>query len=92
MKKVVLMTTLMGVAITMSAQSITHYTTTDQKPWVESKTKLADKAEGKVVATVNGTEKGVVFRAWGTTFNELDWDAFNLLSRDEQDEVMRNLF
>ena len=92
MKKVVLMTTLMMAAITMKAQSITHYTTTEQKPWVESKTKLADKPEGKVVASVDGNEKGVAFRAWGTTFNELDWDAFNLLSRDEQDEVMRNLF
>ena len=30
--------------------------------------------------------------AWGTTFNELDWDALLMLTRDEQEEIMYNLF
>lgn len=41
---------------------------------------------------INGTEQGIPFRAWGTTFNELDWDALLALTRDEQDEIMHNLF
>lgn len=44
------------------------------------------------MAEVDGTEQGTVFRAWGTTFNELDWDAFNLLTSAEQDEIMFRLF
>lgn len=44
------------------------------------------------MVTINGTEKGTKFRAWGTTFNELDLDAFNLISRDDRDEVMKNIF
>lgn len=83
---------LLFLATGISAQKVTKYTTTDKAPWIQSKTSLSNKAEGKVVAAVNGSEQGTVFHAWGTTFNELDWDAFNLLSRDEQDEVMRNIF
>lgn len=50
------------------------------------------KATGEVVAKAAKDSHGTQFRAWGTTFNELDWDAFNLLSRSEQDEVMHRLF
>ena len=74
------------------AQGVTKYTTTENTTWAQSKTTLTTKAVGRTVCAVNGTEQGVVFRAWGTTFNELDWDAFNLLDRDDQDEVMKRLF
>ena len=83
---------LLTGTLVLNAQKVTRYTTTEKSPWVVGKTSLAAKAEGTVVAKVDGNEQGVTFRAWGTTFNELDWDAFNLLSRDDQDEVMRNLF
>jgi glucosylceramidase len=80
------------LATGISAQKVTQYTTTDKASWIQSKTSLSNKAEGKIVATVDGSGQGTVFRAWGTTFNELDWDAFNLLSRNEQDEVMHSIF
>lgn len=76
----------------ITAQTVSKYTTTADAYFVPSTTKLANKAEGTIVATINGTDKGTVFRAWGTTFNELDWDAFNLLSRNDQDELMKNIF
>jgi len=94
MKKLFLLFTLllsMG-ATDLQAQRVMAYTTTDSQPWVESKATLAAKAEGRVVAVATMESPGTVFRAWGTTFNELDWDAFNLLSRQEQDEVMEDLF
>ena len=37
-------------------------------------------------------EKIVTFKAWGTTFNELDWDALGVLTRNEQDEILHNVF
>ena len=94
MNKKVIITLLVMLTNTLvlTAQSVTKYTTTETTPWVTSKASLASKAEGTLVATVDGTETGTAFRAWGTTFNELDWDAFNMLSRDEQDEVMHGLF
>ena len=92
MKKTILTMALMGCMLCTQAQKVTCYTTTEGEAWQQSRTTLSSKPQGTTVATVEGTEEGTVFRAWGTTFNELDWDAFNLLSRDEQDEVMHRLF
>ena len=75
-----------------SAQTFTSYTTTESETWKTGKVSLKSSPVGKTVLEMNGDEQGVTFRAWGTTFNELDWDAFNLLTRDEQDEIMHNLF
>lgn len=79
-------------ALAVSAQSVKKYTTTESISWKESRTALSSKPSGKTVVEVSGKEDGTTFRAWGTTFNELDWDAFLLLSRDEQDELMFNLY
>ena len=75
-----------------SAQTFTSYTTTESETWKTGKVSLKSSPVGKTVLEMNGDEQEVTFRAWGTTFNELDWDAFNLLTRDEQDEIMHNLF
>lgn len=83
---------LASLAIGTSAQSVTKYTTTEGSEWKQGKQSMAAKPVGNTVVAVDGTEQGVPFKAWGTTFNELDWDAFNLLSRAEQDEVMSRLF
>lgn len=74
------------------AQTVTKYTTTESVTWKTERCKLSTKPNAQVLASVKGTEDGIPFNAWGTTFNELDWDAFNLLTRNEQDEVMHNLY
>ena len=87
--------TIMFVCTTntgIQAQRVVTYSTTEGAEWQQGKTTLSSKAEGVTIANINGNESGIPFQAWGTTFNELDWDAFNLLTRDEQDEVMRNLY
>ena len=53
---------------------------------------MSVKTEGKVVAEVDDNSRGTEFVAFGTTFNELDWDAFNMLTRQEQDELMYRIF
>ena len=78
--------------LTLNAQNVQQYTTTEGQEWQSRKTSLSKNASGKTVLSLDGTEQGVPFRAWGTTFNELDWDAFNLLSRAEQDELMKRMF
>lgn len=80
-------------ASTLSAQTFDRYTTTEASTWQTSRTQLQTKAQGgEALITVDGRETGVEFRAWGTTFNELDWDAFNLLTRVEQDEILHGIF
>ena len=74
------------------AERVTTYTSTDGSFWQTGHGSLQQKALGTPVVTVDGTEQGIVFRAWGTCFNELDWDALNLLDRHTQEEVMSRLF
>lgn len=74
------------------AQSYTSITTTESAPWQRGKVRLQSRPDRQPLLTLEGTERGTVFRAWGTTFNELDWDALLMLTRDEQDEIMHNLF
>ncbi len=92
MKKFIYSVTALALCMAAHAQSVTQYITTEGAEWKTSKTVLSKNAEGKTVIHVGKTQKGVPFRAWGTTFNELDLDAFNLLTRSEQDELMQRLF
>lgn len=65
------------------SQTVISFTTTEQVQWAKSKSSLSSKKEGKVVAEIDAQMKGIEFSAFGTTFNELDWDAFNMLTRKE---------
>lgn len=73
-------------------QTVKVYTTTESSLWVESKVKLSSQSTSNPIISVKGDEQGTVFQAWGTTFNDLDWDAFNLLSRNDQDKLMHDIF
>ena len=79
-------------ASTVLAQGVARYTTTENEPWKQGKTSMSTKAEATPVLEINGTEEGMKLKAWGTTFNELDWDALLMLTRNEQDEILYNLF
>ena len=83
---------LVFIANIVTAQKIQWYSSTDNDYWKESELRLSRKALTHPTITVNGDETGTMFKSWGTTFNELDWDALLMLTRDEQDEIMRNLF
>lgn len=76
----------------LSARTYTCFTTTEDSAWNKSKIKLQAKPMSIPVIEVNGDEQGVPLKAWGTTFNELDWNALLTLTRDEQDEIMYKLF
>lgn len=92
-----LLTSLLLVAAAgAGAQTFTAYTSTDSLFWKKSKVSLQGKTartpDMTVTANTAGKDTGHVFRAWGTCFNELDWDALNLLTRKEQEEVMSRIF
>lgn len=75
------------------AQTFSHIITTDSLRW---QTAPAIKASAKptVTATVETDAENpiVTFRRWGTTFNEQDWKALCMLSRDQQDEILSRAF
>lgn len=91
MKKILAITLIMS-SVLSQAQSVTKYTTTEESVWQKGKASLSSKPAGDIVLNIEGKEDGVVFQGWGTTFNELDLDALNLLAPAEQEEIMRNLY
>jgi glucosylceramidase len=76
----------------IEAQHVEKFTTTEKIVWQRSETKLTSNAQGKTLVSVTGNDKGTAFQAWGTTFNELDWEAFNMLTSKQQNELMSNLY
>ncbi|MBR1790059.1 MAG: beta-glycosidase [Bacteroidaceae bacterium] len=80
-------------APTLRAQTFDHFTTTDGQPWQAARrTTLSGKDMQSPTLTVDSGEQGHEFRAWGTCFNELDLDALELLTAEEQEHVMHDLF
>ena len=83
------------VAAQASAQTFTQYTTTEQAAWqTKGKVSLASKAKAQQtlnsqLLTLNSERQ---FRAWGTCFNELDLDAIRLLTKEEQEQIMHDIF
>lgn len=78
-----------GIAL---SQKVECFTSTDNDFWQSSRTQLSRTPVTEPLLTISGKEQGSKFKAWGTTFNELDWDAFLMLQRDEQDRIMHDLF
>lgn len=93
MKLRICLTALLAfAALTVFSQTVKWFSSTDNDFWNEKSLKLSGKAESKPLAVVAGNEQGTVFKNFGTTFNELDWDALLVLPRDEQDRIMHDLF
>lgn len=91
------------VAATGWSQSVKWIVSRDNDFWRETKTSLSRHSEMTPVLTIQagdgkgdkesrGETPGHVFKHWGTTFNELDWEAFIALDRDVQDKIMDDLF
>lgn len=74
------------------AQSFTWYASTEGNTWKTSTVKMSKKAADAHVTVEENVAPIVEFKAWGATFNELDWDALGMLTRDEQDEILKNVF
>lgn len=86
-----------GIALTLSisniyAQSYEWISSTEGNTWQQAKIKLQTKAAQAPVLDIDGSEDGTTFKAWGTCFNELGWDALNMLPRTQQETILRQLF
>ncbi|MDO7849968.1 glycoside hydrolase family 30 protein [Hymenobacter convexus] len=89
-----LATLLLGVAgaCPAGAQSYTWTSSTEGHEWTQVRTSLQKTAPTAPLLTVKGGEKIVAFKAWGTCFNELGWDALQLLPKPEQEALLSKLF
>lgn len=77
----------------MQAQTFLHYQTSDASRWDEGKPiKAQSKSAFDDVVESDKSHPITTFRRWGTTFNEQDWRALCMLTRDEQDEILERAF
>ena len=90
--KRVFMCCLTALAANTYAQNFNWVSSTEGNTWKQSKVKLQSSAGQTPLLDISGTEEGTTFKAWGTTFNELCWDALNMLTRDEQDDLLKKMF
>ena len=74
----------------------TLYTTTEKDGWTSSSVDSVDATRdtSAIFETDGATARAgsVPWRAWGTTFNELDLDALKLLKEQAREEIMSKLF
>ena len=92
LKKLCTLGTLLAFFSGIYAQSFIWISSTDNNVWKETKTKLQADSQNIPLLSVDGTENIQIFKKWGTCFNELGWDALNMLPPKEQDAVLNNLF
>ena len=83
---------LAALAAAASAQTFTRYTSTDGDFWKESAIAAVEEAEGKPLISVNGDEAVMTFNGWGTCFNELGWDALQVLPEDRREDLLKRVF
>ncbi|MCM1312664.1 MAG: hypothetical protein NC252_07160 [Roseburia sp.] len=81
------------MTVSMHAQSVKWIQSTEEN-YVQSQKnlKLQNTAAQEPALSISGKEEGHVFRAWGTTFNEQNWRALQMLTREEQDEILSRMF
>jgi glucosylceramidase len=80
------------LAWSVQAQTVNWFSSSDNHYWQRQKVRLESRPQRTPDLIVKADAPLSVFRNWGTCFNELGWDALNLLPRQEQEEILKNLF
>ena len=92
LKKIFLLGGLLFSLSGMYAQSMVWISSTEGNVWKEAKVKLQAKCEEAPLLKTDGTDCIQTFQKWGTCFNELGWDALNMLPLEGQEEVLNRIF
>ncbi len=86
----------MLAAMCLSASAQTEkglwFQSTEGNIWQLNDVELADEVVGtpEIVLDLDDTQQ--TFKGWGTCFNELGWDALNLLPQETQEQIMSRMF
>ena len=92
-KKITFILLFAGVVLTgVYAQTFDCYSSSDNNYWKKSVVKTEKKNVSTTIIQITGNEDGLEFKNWGTCFNELGWDALNLLPRAQQETILSQLF
>ena len=92
LKKTFVLSTFAMSLTGLNAQTLNWISSTEGNTWQEQKVKLQASSTDTPILKADGTEHIVTFKKWGTCFNELGWDALNILSMEDQEKVLDQLF
>lgn len=67
------------------------YTSSEQSQWQKTRVKVLKQTDEKADIVISKTEEQVI-DGFGGCFNELGWDALSLLSEEQRDAVLNELF
>lgn len=91
-KKVFLSCLGIMLALHMHAQTFSWMSSSEGKYWNQKSIKLQKKASVDPDLTVDSQDGIITFRSWGTCFNELGWDALNVLPPEEKETILKQIF
>lgn len=77
---------------TICAQKLKCYSSGQTKHWEEVKRTSMPEAEGQIILTIFPDSLRQRVDGFGGTFNELGWDAMQVLPANKQKEVLQSLF
>lgn len=83
---------LCGQGEASAQEAAIRFRSTSGNYWKMSTAALADKASGTAQVTIRTNAPQQTFNGWGTCFNELPWDAYNMLDETQQQLFARRLF
>lgn len=83
---------LLAATKILAQTSAIVFTTTQDTYWQVSTVEVSDNVVGIPQIVLNPSHTQQTMKGWGTCFNELGWDALNLLPEDQQQEAMHRLF
>ena len=82
----------MVFVLNIQAQNVKWISSKDNDFWQQKSLRLQNKSDKTPDIEVDKAFETLIFKAWGTCFNELGWDALNILPEEKQEEIVKNLF
>jgi len=94
MKKILFIALTVMVIPSCNKQKVNLVSTTSSNPWVKEKPVSIEQADTTISfdITILTHNKAQVIDGFGGCFNELGWDALQMLDTAKQNEVMKGLF
>ena len=88
----VITTTMLSLSVVNAQKVALGFHSTNGNYWQMKSESLQKGSFGKAQVVIRTDDKQQTFKGWGTTFNELDYDAWNLLSESDKQLYLKRVF
>ena len=90
--KIYLICLCLLLASQVKSQDVNWVSSKEGNYWKQNKAKLQKSVSSTPDLIIADKKGSTTFQGWGTCFNELGWDALNLLPQNEKDKILQQLF